>query len=99
MSATALKSHQTMDFKALAIQAQQLKANDGSAVDMTELTALTGKTGVVATAKPTVTYTTGSAPTVTGSQTIANSATPTVVELLKLIYEIQAKLVTAGVLS
>lgn len=40
--ATALKNHQTMDFKSLAIQAQQLKDNTGAAVNMTELTALTG---------------------------------------------------------
>lgn len=97
--ATALKSHQTMDFKRLAIQAQQLKDNTGAAVNMTELTALTGKTGVVVTAKPAVTFTSGSAPVPNGTVTIANSATPTVVELLELIYELQAKLVTAGVLS
>lgn len=54
---------------------------------------------VVPTAKPTVTFTSGSAPATNGSVTIANSATPTVVELLELIYELQAKLVTAGVLT
>ena len=41
---------------------------------------------------PVTTYTTGSAPAVTGAQTIANSATPTVVELLKYCVELQAKI-------
>lgn len=40
----------------------------------------------------TATYTSGSAPTVTGAITIANSATPTVVELLKYCTELQAKI-------
>jgi hypothetical protein len=40
----------------------------------------------------TMTYTSGSAPAVTGALTVANSATPTVVELLKYCTELQAKL-------
>lgn len=43
------------------------------------------------TAGPTVTYTAGSAPAVSGALTIANSATPTVVELLDYIVELNAK--------
>lgn len=38
-----------------------------------------------------VTFTSGSAPAVDGSITIANAGTPTVVELLALIYELKAK--------
>ena len=38
-----------------------------------------------------ITYTAGSAPTLTGAQTIANAATPTVTELLKLILELKAQ--------
>ncbi len=43
------------------------------------------------TGKLAVTYTAGSAPAVTGAFTIANSATPTVVELLRYIVELEAK--------
>jgi hypothetical protein len=43
------------------------------------------------TAGPTVTYTAGSAPVVTGAVTIANSATPTVTELLAYIAAVHAK--------
>lgn len=39
----------------------------------------------------TVTYTSGSAPTVSGAVTIADATTPTVVELLDYIVELQAK--------
>lgn len=50
------------------------------------------KTEVAAlTAGPTVTYTSGSAPAVSGALTIANSATPTVAELLDYIVELNAK--------
>lgn len=42
MAATALPNPQTMEFKKLAIQAQQLKDNAGAAIDMAELTALSG---------------------------------------------------------
>lgn len=42
MAATALGNTQTLEFKKLAIQAQQLKDNAGAAIDMTELTALSG---------------------------------------------------------
>jgi hypothetical protein len=45
------------------------------------------KTGQVA-----VTVTSGSLPTPTGAFTIANSATPTVVELLRFCTELKAKL-------
>lgn len=38
-----------------------------------------------------VTYTAGSAPAVSGALTIANSATPSVTELLDYIVELQAK--------
>ena len=41
----------------------------------------------------TMTYSAGSAPTVTGTLTVSNAATPTVVELLKYCTELQAKLV------
>lgn len=40
----------------------------------------------------TITYTTGSAPTKNGTITVANSATPTVVELLEFVEEVNAKL-------
>lgn len=43
------------------------------------------------TSGPTVTYTSGSAPAVSGALTIANSATPTVAELLDYIVELNAK--------
>lgn len=43
------------------------------------------------TTGPTVTYTSGSAPAVSGALTIANSATPTVAELLDYIVELNAK--------
>lgn len=45
--ATALPRTETMDFKSMALQCQQLKDNTGAAVNMTELTALTGSTLVV----------------------------------------------------
>lgn len=54
-----------------------------------KLHALLGISAV--TAGPTVTYTAGSAPTVTGALTVANSATPTVVELLAYIAAVHAK--------
>lgn len=41
--ATALSKTQTIDMAKLALQAQQLKDNTGAAVDMTELTALSGQ--------------------------------------------------------
>jgi hypothetical protein len=44
---TALSNAQTMEFKKLAIQAQQLKDNAGAAVDMTELTNAHGTAGTV----------------------------------------------------
>lgn len=44
------------------------------------------------TGAPVTTYTAGSAPPVTGTQTIANSATPTVVELLKYCRELHARI-------
>ena len=44
------------------------------------------------TTSPVTVYTAGSAPTVTGNAvTVANSATPTVVELLLLVAELTAK--------
>lgn len=43
-------------------------------------------------AKVTVTATAGSLPTPNGAVTIANAATPTVVELLELCMELKAKL-------
>lgn len=50
------------------------------------------KTEVAAlTSGPTVTYTSGSAPAVSGALTIANSASPTVAELLDYIVELNAK--------
>lgn len=42
-----------------------------------------------------VTYTTGSAPTPSSALTVANSATPTVVELLAYCADLQAKLQAA----
>lgn len=54
--------------------------------------AIAAKTEIAAlTAGPTVTYTAGSAPAVSGSLTIADSATPTVTELLDYIVELNAK--------
>lgn len=53
--ATALPKTSTIDMKSMAIQAQQLKDNTGAAVDMTELTALTG--GSLAVASVTATST------------------------------------------
>lgn len=50
------------------------------------------KTEIAAlTSGPTVTYTSGSAPAAGGSLTIANSATPTVAELLDYVVELNAK--------
>lgn len=50
------------------------------------------KTEVAAlTSGPTVTYTAGSAPAVSGALTIANSASPSVTELLDYIVELNAK--------
>lgn len=51
--------------------------------------------GVAAVAIAT-TYTSGSRPSVTGAQTIANSSTPTVVELLKYCSELQAQIDAAN---
>lgn len=56
---------------------------NGKVAAKTEIAALT--------AGPTVTYTSGSAPAVSGALTIANSATPTVAELLDYIVELNAK--------
>jgi hypothetical protein len=54
--------------------------------------AVAAKTEIAAlSAGPTMTYTSGSAPAVSGAVTIANSATPTVVELLDYIVELNAK--------
>lgn len=47
MAATALINSQTLDFKKLAVQAQQLKDNAGAAIDMTELTALSGTVATI----------------------------------------------------
>lgn len=54
--------------------------------------AVAAKTEIDAlTAGPTMTYTSGSAPAVSGAVTIANSASPTVTELLDYIVELNAK--------
>lgn len=54
--------------------------------------AIAAKTEIAAlSAGPTMTYTSGSAPAVSGAVTIANSATPTVTELLDYIVELNAK--------
>jgi hypothetical protein len=54
--------------------------------------AVAAKTEIAAlSAGPTVTYTSGSAPAVSGALTIANSATPSVTELLDYIVELNAK--------
>lgn len=54
--------------------------------------AVAAKTEIAAlSAGPTMTYTSGSAPAVSGAVTIANSATPTVTELLDYIVELNAK--------
>lgn len=53
--------------------------------------ATSGKAGVVALTPLTVTATSGSLPTPGGTVTIANTATPTVVELLDFCVEINAK--------
>jgi hypothetical protein len=55
-------------------------------------TVMAAKTEIAAlTAGPTMTYTSGSAPAVSGAVTIADSATPTVTELLDYIVELNAK--------
>jgi len=54
--------------------------------------AIAAKTEVAAlSAGPTMTYTSGSAPAVSGAVTIADSTTPTVTELLDYIVELNAK--------
>lgn len=53
--------------------------------------AVAAKTQIVALTANTVTATTGTLPTPNGATTIANAATPTVVELLELCMEIKAK--------
>lgn len=66
--------------------------NEGATAATAVEAAVAAKTEVAAlTSGPTVTYTSGSAPPVGGSLTIANSATPTVVELLDYIVELNAK--------
>ena len=53
--------------------------------------ATSAKTQVVAITPVTATATTGTLPTANGSVTIANAATPTVVELLEFCMELKAK--------
>lgn len=53
--------------------------------------AVASKAAVVALTTNTVTATTGTLPTPDGATTIANAATPTVVELLELCMELKAK--------
>jgi hypothetical protein len=53
--------------------------------------AVAAKAAVVALTTNTVTATTGTLPTPDGATTIANAATPTVVELLELCMELKAK--------
>lgn len=53
--------------------------------------AVAAKTQVAALTTLTVTATTGALPTVGGSVTIANAASPTVAELLDLCIELKAK--------
>ena len=55
---------------------------------------IAGKPAIAAAVPVAVTFTAGSAPATDGAVTIANSATPTVVELLALSYELKAKLDT-----
>jgi hypothetical protein len=52
---------------------------------------IAGKDAVKDLSPITTTYTAGARPAVTGTQTIANAATPTVVELLKYCSELDAK--------
>lgn len=54
--------------------------------------AVAAKAQVAALTAMTATATTGSLPTPNGSVTIANAATPTVVELLEFCMELKAKL-------
>lgn len=53
--------------------------------------AVAGKSQIIALTTNTVTATTGTLPTPDGTTTIANAATPTVVELLDLCMELKAK--------
>jgi hypothetical protein len=53
---------------------------------------IAGKESIKALTKITSTYSSGSRPAVTGTQTIANASTPTVVELLKYCSELEAKI-------
>lgn len=59
-----------------------------------EVTATGGFNGTVnsGVAPVTITYTTGSGPTPDGAVTVANSATPTVTELLEICVELNAKI-------
>ncbi len=73
------------DFSGNILKADGFVGGDGD--NVTTKVAAAGAVSDVA-----VTFTSGSAPTTDGAQTIANSASPTATELLALIYEIRAEL-------
>lgn len=71
--------HEQLDFDGLEILADEFTGTFNGTVN----------TGV---APVTVTYTSGSGPATNGAVTIANSATPTVTELLEFCVELNAKI-------
>lgn len=75
----------TADFTGNIIKADGFVGADGDNVS-------TKVSAAGAVSDVTVTFTSGSAPATDGAVTIANSATPSVTELLALIYEIRAEL-------
>lgn len=71
--------HEQMDFEGLELVADEFTGTFNGTIN----------SGV---APVTVTVTSGSAPTPNGAVTIANSATPTVTELLEFCVELNAKI-------
>ena len=75
----------------IAAGADAATARTAIGFDAAAKAAIAAKTEVAALAAMTVTATTGSLPTPGGSTTIANTATPTVTELLDFCVELKAK--------
>lgn len=80
--ATIYPPHKREDHKGLEIEADYFTGQ----LNGTVAGALTGQSAV------TITATTGTLPTPNGAVTIANAATPTVVELQEAIVELNAKI-------
>lgn len=89
MSSATVKAGRWFRQKVIdAIDVENLSVANAGEIE----TAIAEKTEIAALAAgPTMTYTTGSAPAVGGAVTIADSATPTVTELLDYIVELNAK--------